>query len=328
MLEQVRIFLGPARIRALILLLGLTGLFSLVLNAVRTPEATWVIPAQSLTVIVFLVGAAVIVGSGLSREGRLRWLSILAPAIGALLLGLTVLPNLLLPLAGAAAGWVIAGTLIFRPRVPREFQEAVRHMRKGDYDEATKTLTNLLKADPDNENYYRFRAEIFRLWGKLDRARKDYEQMIALTPDSAVAHNGLAEVLLQSGKYEEAHQAGLRAYELAPDTWVAAYNLGMIEDRMRVAGAAVEHLQAALNQRVPDARHRLLIHLYLARAYHRLGDEENALKHIHLLRRERAGLEEWQGLLKHEQAAALRAVLAEDVQLAQELADGRVELGP
>jgi tetratricopeptide (TPR) repeat protein len=322
MIEQFRTFLGPARIRALILLLALTGLASLILRAFDTPESDTSV-AQSIALIVFLVGTILIIGSALDREGRVRWLSILAPAAGAIALGLTVLPNFLLPLSGAAVGWIIAGAIIFRPRIPREFQQAVKHLRKGEYEAAVQSMNAAIKDDPDNENYYRFRAEAFRLWGKLDRARKDYEKMIELAPDSPVAYNGLAEVHLQSGKYAEAQQAGQRAYKLAPDEWVAAYNLGMIEDRLNQPQSAVQHLQAALEQRVPDARHRLLIHLYLARAHKRMGNEEAAKAEIESLRRERGGLEEWQKLLVHEQAAPLRAVLVDDVQLAQDLVDGK-----
>jgi predicted Zn-dependent protease/predicted membrane protein len=325
MIEHLNAFLGPARIRALILLLALTGLFSLILRAFDSPEAD-TSAAQSVTLIVFLVGAVLIVGSALDREGRIRWLSILAPALGAIVLGLTVLPQFMLALSGAAVGWIIAGAIIFRPRVPREFQQAVKHLRKGEYSDAVESMNAAIKDDPDNEDYYRFRAEVFRLWGKLDRARKDYEKMIELAPDEPVAWNGLAEVHLQSGRYAEAQQAGLRAYELAPNEWVAAYNLGMIEDRLNQPQNVIEHLQVALKQRVPDARHRLLIHLYLARAYHRTGDQDAAKAEIEALRREHAGLEEWQKLLVHEQAAALRAVLADDVQLAQDLVDGKAAL--
>jgi hypothetical protein len=142
MIEQFRIFLGPARLRALIILLALTGLFSLILNAV---QAEWITTVQTLLVAVFLVGAVVIIGGRLSWETRLRWLAIAAPAVGALILGLTVLPHLLLPLVGAAVGWVVAGALLFRPRVPREFQLAIRHMRKGSYDDAVKAITELIK---------------------------------------------------------------------------------------------------------------------------------------------------------------------------------------
>ena len=326
MIDNFRTFLGPARIQALIVLLGATGLLSLILNALDSSSQPWVTTAQTLLVLMFIVGAVLIIGSALDREGRVRWLAILTPAIGALVLGFVFLPHLLLPLAGAAAGWTVAGAFLFRPRAPREFQLAIRHLRRGQYEEAVQAMNNIIKDDPENENYYRLRAEIFRLWGKLDRARKDYEQMAQVAPESAVAYNGLAEVYLQSGRHTEAREAGLRAYELAPDEWVAVYNLGMIEDRLGMSQQVVEHLQQALSHRVPDARHRLLIHLYLARAYSRLGDAENAGREVELLKRERAGLAEWQKLLVHEQAAPLRAVLEEDVKLAQGLVDGTVEL--
>lgn len=325
MIKQVQLFLGPARVRAFILLLGITGLVSLILNAFVN-QADWVRPVQTLLVIGFLVGAAVIFGGRMRREEQIRWAAILTPALGAVLLALTVLPQIALPLLGAAVGWIIAGTFLFRQRVPREFQSAVKHLHKGEYEEAVKAMDAAIKDDPDNENYYRFRAEVFRLWGKLDRARKDYLRMTEIAPDSAVAYNGLAEVQLQAGKFDDAKQAGLKAYELAPDEWVAAYNLGMIEDRLHDSQSALEHLQQALNLRVPDARHRLLIHLYLARAYTRMGNMDSAQTELANLKRHRAGLEEWQTLLEHDEAAALRAVLAEDVQLAQDLVDGKTTL--
>jgi tetratricopeptide (TPR) repeat protein len=325
MIEQFRLFLGPARARALILLLAITGLVNLVLNALDRQQSPWATSAQSLMVIVFLGGTVVIIGGRLSREQKMRWLSVLAPAVGAMILGLTVLREFLLPLAGVAAGWVIAGLFVFRPRVPREYQLAIKHMRNGAFEEAVEAMNGLVKQDKENPDYYRLRAEIFRLWGKLDRALKDYQQIAAMQPEWAVAYNGLAEVYLQSGRYEEAQEAGLKAYDLAPEEWVAAYNLGMIEDRLGQAEPAIAHLQIALQQHVPDARHRLLIHLYLARAYSRLGDLEAAQTQIGLIKRQSSGLEEWQHLLKHEQAAPLRAVLAEDVALAQAVVDGKVE---
>lgn len=323
MVERFRLFLGPARVRAFVLLLGITGLLSLALSAIA-PQAEWTASAQIALALVFFAGAAVIVGGRMTREERARWFSILGPAVGALALALTVLPDLALPLAGVAAGWVIAGLLLFRPRAPRAYLDAVKHLRRGSYAEAVECLDELIKDSPDNLDYYRLRAEVFRLWGKLDRARRDYQRMTELAPESAVAFNGLAEVHLQSGKFAEAHAAAQRAYELAPDEWVAAYNLGMIEDRLGDADAAIQHLTEALALKVPDARHRLLIHLYLARAYARLGDLSAAADEAALVAKQRSGLQEWQSLLGHEQAAALRAVLADDIALADRLAAGEI----
>jgi tetratricopeptide (TPR) repeat protein len=130
---------------------------------------------------------------------------------------------------------------------------------------------------------------------------------------------------LQAGDYPEARAAGLRAFELAPDEWIAAYNLGMIEDRLGESQAAADHLQIALSHKIPDARHHLLIHLYLARAYSHLGQTEAMQEQIAQLKRQRGGLEEWQSLLQHDEAAPLRAVLEEDVQLAQALIEGKID---
>lgn len=323
MLKQFQIFLGPARLRALILLFGLTGLISLILNAVAAP---WVTTAQTVLLAIFVLGSAIIIAGRMRNEERLRWLAILAPVVGAVILGVVVVPDLLLPLLGASVGWIIAGMFLFRQRTPGEYHTAIRALRKGEYETAVYSMDDLIKAYPEEMNYYRLRAEVFRLWGKLDRARRDYQTMTELAPDSAIAFNGLAEVHLQSGRHVEAHAAAERAYALAPDEWVAAYNLGMIEDRLGQATEAIEHLQQALMLKVPDARHRLLIYLYLARAYHNLGQAEDAQTAIDNLRRHRGGLDEWHNLLVHEQAATLRAVLAEDVALAQTLVDGSTDM--
>jgi tetratricopeptide (TPR) repeat protein len=322
MIKQIQLFLGATRLWALFILLATTGLISLVLNAA---PGDWVRPAQTLMAFVFVIGAAVIVGTRLSPQERLRWLAVLAPAIGALMLGLLALPQLLLPLAGAAVGWIIAGMFLFRRQIPKEYQQAIKHLRKGEYADAVKTMDGLIKDEPQNENYYRFRAEIFRVWGKLDRAKRDYLIMTEVAPESAVAFNGLAEVHMQSGEYQPALQAAEKAYQLAPGDWVAPYNLGMIEDRLGQSDRTIRHLREALNLRVPDARHRLLIHLYLARAYSRQNDFSAAQGEIEAIKKHRSGLKEWQTILKNEEAATLRAVLETDIQTAQALADDKLD---
>ncbi|MBC7812408.1 MAG: tetratricopeptide repeat protein [Burkholderiales bacterium] len=325
-INQIRVFIGPARLRALFLLLAGTGILSLVLNGF-VDQYEWVRAVQTLLAIGFLIGAALIIGSRLPREERLRWLAIIAPSIGLLALGLTVLPHLLLPLAGGAIGWIIAGLFLFRSKVRMEYQQAVKHLRRSEYEEAVTVMDGLIQREPNNSAHYRFRAELLRLWGKLDRARRDYQRMAEITSDSAVAYNGLAEVLLQMNRYEDAERAAERAYGLAPDDWVAAYNLGMIEDRLATQSKdVIEHLQWALELGVPDVRHRLLIHLYLIRAYTRLAEKEAASAQLEELKRNRDGLSEWQTLLQSEQASALRAALGADVEEAQRLVSGELGL--
>ncbi len=321
--NRFALFLGPARLRSLFLVIALTGLLSLVLNAV---QGDWVIPAQTLLLLAALVGAAVIILGKLESEDRGRWLGVLAPAVGALLLAVTVLPGYALPLVGAAAGWVIAGLFLFRQRGPMQYQEAVKHLRKNELDEAVRVMDSLIKKEPRNPDHYRFRAELLRVWGKLDRARKDYQRVTELDRKSAVGFNGLAEVYLQSGDYDEALDAAQRAAKLAPDEWVALYNLGMIEDRLERSEEVIAHLTAALALKVPDARHRLLMYLYLARANARLNNASAAQEAVIQLRKQKNGLDEWRKILDSDQADTLRDVIGADVGLAGELSAGRLDV--
>lgn len=316
MIRRFSQFLGPTRVQALFYLLAGTGLASLILNAF---EGDWVRPTQTLLVLAFFIGAAAVIFSALEREERGRWLALLLPALGAVIIGLLFLPQYQGAFIGGALGWVIAGLFIFRPRGNMAYQQAVRHLRKNEYENAVKIMDGMIKQSPNEGQHYRFRAEILRVWGKLDRARRDYEQMVKLEPDSAVAYNGLAEVNLQAGRYDDARAAALKAHALAPGEWVAAYNLGMIEDRLGLSAEAVEHLQQALQLRVPEKRHRLLVRLYLARAYARLGDIDAARAEVAALRDNRGALNEWNALLSSDQAATLRAALGADIATAQAL---------
>lgn len=327
MLDRFIFFMGAARLRALFLLLALTGLVSLVLNVI-IDEYDWVRPVQSLLALVAVLGAALLIGGRMEGDERRRWAAILAPAFGAIVLSLTAAPQFALPLWGAAVGWIVTGLLLFRTKTPTEMRTAVKALRKSDYATAVASIDELIKDEPKNANHYRFRAEVLRVWGKLDRARRDYAYMTELEPESAVGYNGLAEVSLQSGHYERALTAARKAAELAPEEWVALYNLGMIEDRLDASNDALKHLDSALALGVNDARHRLLIHLYRARAYARLGDAEAARTALATMKKQRSGLDEWQKLLASDQAQTLRDVLGEDVALAASLLDSKEDMMP
>lgn len=323
LMNRFRTFLGPARTRALFALLISTGIASFVLLFVDQP---WAVPAQTVMALIFIFGAAVIIGGRMSREQQLRWLSILAPAFGLVVLGVMFFPEQQLFFLGGAAGWIIVGLFIFgRAQGPMQYRVAVKAMRRGEYEAAVEAMDDLIKIEPDFPNHYRFRAEMLRLWGKLGRARRDYEKMVSLSNDDAnraVAYNGLAEVELQRGNYTEALAAAEKAHDLAPGEWVAVYNLGMILDRLQESERATTALHDALNIGVPDARHRLLIQLYLVRAYVRLDDQAKATHHAEQLKQERAGLAEWQKILNSEQAQVLRDVLADDIAAAEAIIAG------
>jgi len=322
-INRFLMFLGPARARTLLFLLLITGAISLGLNTVTSSAD--VRSVQTLMVIVFIVGALIIIGGRLESSARSRFLAILLPAMGAVLIGVLALPTLLPFLMAGAIAWIVAGLFLFRSRIPMGYQRAIKLLRKSKFAEAIDEIDAVIKEEPNTPGHYRFRAELLRLSNKLDRARRDYQTMIELAPDAPDAYNGLSEVFLQMGKFNDARDAAVKASEIAAGDWVALYNLGMIEDRIGTLSLSViEHLQNALNAKVPDERHRLLIYVYLARAYARLGELDQAQAQVDSVKRNRTGLQEWQKILESDQAVTLKAVIGADVEMAQALIDGSI----
>lgn len=316
-------WLGPARSRVFFLWLALTGLASLILNALDAKANPWRVGVQNGLTAAFLIGAALIIASRLPRHQRLRAAVIIVPSIAAFILAIAF-PQFWLLFVPFGAGWVIVAYVASQARVRREYQTAIKHMRKGEYDDAISVMSELIEAEPKVADHYRFRAELFRLNGKLKRAQKDYQKVIELTPDSGVGYNGLAEVYLQDGDDTQALTYARKAYAIEHNYWVAPYNLGMIEERTGQAELAVGHLKEALQIGVPDSRHRLLIHLWLMRAFVRLGQSEPAEAELAALRRENAGLREWMTIFESEEAAVLKDLMEEDIALAQGLIAGSI----
>ena len=326
--QNFRTWLGEQRFWALAGMLVVTGLASLVLQFVNSENA---IVSQNALAAAFLLGTILIIGSRMTVEQRGRWAAIMLPSFGFVLLGVIFLPQYLAIFLGAGFGWAVIALMLFGKdeRTPMQYREAIKAMRKNDYKTAIEKMDDLIKEQPDDPNHYRFRAELLRLWGKLGRARRDYQTMLEKSDnetDSAVAYNGLAEVDLQAGKYEDALESAYKAYELAPDEWVAAYNLGMIADRLSDNDLALDSLQKALDAKIPDSRHRLLVYLWQARALSRRNEEDRAQSAINNLKQEESGLKEWQKILPDEQAKVLRDVLESDVNLAEKLINGGISI--
>lgn len=326
-LREFQTWLGEGRFWALLGMLVVTGFASLILQFVNSQNA---IISQNALLAAFLVGAILIVGSRMTVEQRGRWASILTPSFGLVLLGAVFLPQYFGVLLGAAFGWAVIGLFLFgNTNTPMQYREAIKAMRQQDYKKAVETMDELIKQEPGIANHYRFRAELLRLWGKLGRARRDYQTMIEKSDndaDRAVAYNGLAEVDLQANKYQDARMAAEKAYDLAPEEWVAAYNLGMIADRLQDDDLVLDSLQKALAVKIPDSRHRLLVYLWQIRAYLHKNQPQAAEQALNNLKKEGKGLKEWQKILPDDHATVLRAVLEADVELADQLINDELPL--
>jgi tetratricopeptide (TPR) repeat protein len=252
------------------------------------------------------------------------WLT-LVPALVLLSLGV-LYPQRLGFFGGAGLGWILIAQFALRSRDRMQYQAAIQHLRSGNYEQAVAAVSALIDMQPEAAAHYRFRAELHRLFGHLPEAVADYEAMVRLNPASPEGYLGLAEVYAQQGQYTQARGFAQQALDRDPRGWAAAYNLGLIEDRLADADEAIKHLELALSIGVPESRYRLLTWLWLARNHYRQGRIEAARQQLDQMQKETSGLHDWQVILESEHAAALRALLEADVKLAQQLLSGEALL--
>jgi len=261
------------------------------------------------------------------RRGRAwkRPLLLVGPAL--ILLGLAVLvADWRLFFVGGALGWLLAVQFIRRGRAGLKYQTAIRHLRRGELDQALAVMDSLIRAEPDDPEHLRFRAELHRLAGHLEQAARDYERLIALVPESADGYVGLAELWVQRGDYQRARDYAQQGAARDPCGWTPAYTLALIADRLGDAPGAIAHAQAALDAGIPDRRFRLLVHLWSARGHARLGQWDEARVAVSQLRADPRAFAEWDAILASEQAGQIRAMLGADVQLARALREGAAPL--
>ena len=302
--------------RGVILLWGLTGLISLVLNAITPSPVSRGAQTAVLLIAVFATFAWLLWFLGV-RTWR-DMILILAPALGIFLLGWLLLPSLLLPFLGAGLGWLVVVAFLLRKQVPAAQRDAIRHWRRGDFSAAIRALDELIRQSDDDAQRL-LRAQILLAWGKPGRAARDIQEVCLRQTENAAAFNLLAEARIQTGDWHGASEAGERALALAPQDWVAAYNLGMIADRQGDADRTIEMLKRAQELRISARRHRAMTWLWLARAHCRRGEEIAARECLNHLRDDKAAIREWVRLLGEETALPLRALVADDVALAEQL---------
>src|SRR5215204_6338385 len=150
-LERFRNFLGEGRFWMLVGVLVTTGVASFTLAIVNYEQT---VTSQTVLALGAISGAAAIIGTRLNGEQRRQGLAIIAPAIGIVALGVLFFPQYVLAVLGAAAGWVVAGFMIFgRSSAPIPYRDAIKAMRKGDYKTAVATLDDLIKVEAGNPHH-------------------------------------------------------------------------------------------------------------------------------------------------------------------------------
>ncbi len=324
MLRWLWAWLGAARAWTLVITVIAVIVGSVIAQLAIDDVDRWL--SVQLALVGVLIAVLGIVFSGrISPQARRRLLIALGPGLLLIALGV-IFPSLALFFGGAGVGWMLMSQFVLRGRVRMEYQAAVKHMRRGDYDAAIDVMGDVICAEPENAEHYRFRAELFRLAGKTGPAADDYQRVTELEPEATAGYTGLAEIAMQDGKYEQAYDYARQAARHDPHGWMPVYNLGMIADRRAAPDDAVTYLEQALARRIPQSRYRLMTYLWLARNYHRLGRTDDAVRAVERMRKESGGLREWEIIMQSNDSGPLHELLAGDVVLAQQLVESSTPL--
>jgi tetratricopeptide (TPR) repeat protein len=97
-------------------------------------------------------------------------------------------------------------------------------LEQGNYNEAIRKLTFLLRRKPHFAEAYSLRAMAYYVAGSYDSAVQDCRDALELNPWNYTAMSGMGEALLKLNRYDEAVKSFEKALEIYPDL-EAAQNL-------------------------------------------------------------------------------------------------------
>jgi putative PEP-CTERM system TPR-repeat lipoprotein len=152
-------------------------------------------------------------------------------------------------------------------------REAELQLRRGDADQAAKTLADWLAAQPDDNETRKTLAEIRVNAGRLDEARVQYLQLAEREPKKPVYQNNLAWVLTRLDRWQEALPHARSAVALEPGSVEFLDTLGMILLQTGKSAEALSTLETAWNK----AADRPDIGFHYSQALAAAGRTEEAL---------------------------------------------------
>lgn len=155
---------------------------------------------------------------------------------------------------------------------------------QGKATEASEVYAALLQQAPDLPVVHYLAAWFTYRQGHLDEAAQEMERVTILAPTSSLAWSSLGYLRDLQGDLAAAREAHEKALELMPANVSALLGLGAIALQQNDPATALGYFQEALQwqpeyvKAVPDEAQTVLIsiHFYLALAYERLGQAEEA----------------------------------------------------
>lgn len=101
-------------------------------------------------------------------------------------------------------------------------------MRQGKRTEAAEINSQILKADPEDNDAREIAATLLLDRGDIARATADLENLVTRAPENAVAHYNLGRAYVARGEWAQAKLQFQKAIELRPDYILARITLGQV----------------------------------------------------------------------------------------------------
>jgi tetratricopeptide (TPR) repeat protein len=135
-------------------------------------------------------------------------------------------------------------------RYPDDFRAtttvAMDYASKGQTEEAVRTFTRLLEADPNSADAYNMIGYYYGYRGEYEKAIENLKKYQFMAPDQANPHDSLGEIQAYSGHYDEAIQNLNRALTIKPDFYAPYDHLGVAyEGKGDYAKAFENYVKAA-----------------------------------------------------------------------------------
>ena len=145
------------------------------------------------------------------------------------------------------------------------------------YRDALSTAAIAIRMDPEMSVGYTVRADVeAHTLHNLEAADKDYRRAIFLDPNDPTAHQWYAEFLADTGRTDEALREATTAARHDPLSAPVAAAIGIAHYSAHNYPAAIAAWLATLELH-PDY---VNAHVFLAEAYHLVGDDQHAYEHL------------------------------------------------
>lgn len=150
------------------------------------------------------------------------------------------------------------------------YYKAAAQFSAGQFEDAAKTYSYLVKYDPDNFEAYFLRGSIYASEGEVGEAITDYDKAVSVDEKNYLLYIEIYENLDSLGYTDQGLVYLNNALDVSDKSANAKYYKGRIYYILGQTDKARENLKAAVDKDVVEAR------LYLAKLYQDEGDFETA----------------------------------------------------